>query len=118
MEISLANVEPRDPPVIRATITEQATFVSVIVDVISRLGMVIVLAVLFVWLNMTVLNFVMEIYQHDTAQLAAAAKSCSAADRLVTTNVLMALIGATVVQTGAGLIAVVSYLFPKRLSDK
>lgn len=38
----------------------------------------------------------------------------AAADRLITPNVVISLIGATVVQTGAGFIAITSYLFPKR----
>lgn len=36
--------------------------------------------------------------------------------RLITANVVMSLIGATVVQTGIGFIAITSYLFPRRLN--
>jgi len=36
------------------------------------------------------------------------------ADRVITANVFMSLIGATVVQVGVATVAIVSYLFPKK----
>jgi len=57
--------------------------------------------------------FVNHALAQDLAQMAAT-PPMAAADRLITANVVMSLIGATVVQTGIGFIAITSYLFPKR----
>ena len=94
---------------------EQATAQGMRADIVFRGVMVAVVAVLFIGLNTAVMLFIRDAFAQD--QVAMAAKPpMLAADRLVTTNVLMALIGATVVQTGIGFIAIVSYLFPKRES--
>ena len=77
--------------------------------------MVLVVALLFVGLNTAVMLFVRDAFAHDLVAMAAKPPML-AADRLVTTHVLMSLIAATVVQTGIGFIAIVSYLFPKRES--
>lgn len=44
-------------------------------------------------------------------------RALNPADRLITPQVIMALIGATVVQAGLGFIAITSSLFPKRTAQ-
>ena len=91
----------------------QATADGMRADIWFRGAMVVVVAVLFIGLNSAVLFLIHTAYAQDVADLAAK-PPMPLSGRLVTTNVLLALIGATVVQTGAGFIAIVSYLFPKK----
>lgn len=86
---------------------------SVAADMWFRGAMVFVVCGVFIWLNAGVMGFVRDAFTNDSTHLLAN-PPMAAADRLVTSNVVMALIGATVVQTGIGFIAIVSYLFPKR----
>jgi hypothetical protein len=51
-------------------------------------------------------------FQEDVALLTATGSKYTAADRLVTTNLLMTLIGATTVQLGAMIVLMGKYLFP------
>jgi hypothetical protein len=74
--------------------------------------MVGVIAGIFIGLNYSVMSFVHEAFLQDLQQMAAN-PPLKPADRLVTTNVLMSLVGATVVQVGVAVIAIVSYLFPR-----
>ncbi len=67
----------------------------------SRTLMVWVIAIIFIGLN-------------DVAQMAAKPPLIKPEDRLITTETVMSLIGATVVQVGGAVIAIVAYLFPKR----
>jgi multisubunit Na+/H+ antiporter MnhB subunit len=94
------------------TPVEQATARSLTADVWFRGLMVLVVCGIFIWLNMVVMTFVRDAFAFDSARIAAT-PPMPAADRLINANVVMALIGATVVQTGAGFIAVMSYLFPR-----
>lgn len=92
---------------------ENAVARSVAADMWFRGAMVVVVCGIFIWLNAVVMNFVREAFASDKVRLLAN-PPMAAADRLVNANVIMALIGATVVQTGVGFIAVVTYLFPRR----
>lgn len=88
---------------------------SLTTDMIMRSIMVIVVCAIFICLNWSVMSFVHEAFANDITRLNAT-PPMSAGDRLITSNVIMTLIGATVVQTGVGFIAILSYLFPKRTS--
>ena len=79
----------------------------------SRTLMVWVIAVIFIGLNGVVMFFVYEAFLNDVAQMAAT-PPLKPEDRLITTEVVISLIGATVVQVGVAVIAIVSYLFPKQ----
>ena len=80
----------------------------------SRLFMVVVIASIFIGLNWAVMSFVKDAFLNDVAQIAANPPLIKPEDRLITTEVVMSLIGATVVQVGVAVIAIVSYLFPKQ----
>ena len=94
-------------------VIEQATADGMRADIWFRGGMVLVVAMLFVGLNASVMLFIRSAFEQDLIAMVAK-PPLAPGDRLVTTGVLMALIGATVIQTGIGFIAIVSYLFPKR----
>ena len=83
-------------------------------DVWLRLILGAVIAVLFIWLNREVMNFVRDAFDADIRLLSAKPPLLQAADRLVTGNVIMVLIGATATQVGVAIVSIVSYLFPKR----
>lgn len=89
---------------------ENAQAASIKADIWLRIGMAAVVALIFIGLNWAVMGFIRDAFAQDVAVKA------TGNDRLVTTEVLMALIGATVVQTGVGIVAILSYLFPKRSS--
>lgn len=95
---------------------ESAKRASILWDIGLRACMVVVVSGIFIWLNWQVIDLVTDSLALDEKMLAA--KTISPADRLVTSNVVMSLIGATVVQTGVGFIAITSYLFPKRLAKE
>lgn len=78
-------------------------------DTWARLFMVIVVALIFVWLNYEVMDFVKTAFAADREL----AKTAPAATRLVTPQVLHVLIGATAVQVGVATLALMNYLFPK-----
>jgi hypothetical protein len=92
---------------------ERAVIFGMYADTWSRIGMVIVMAVIFVGLNWMVLVFLRDAFSADVRMLESKPPILQAADRLITANVLMTLIGATVVQVGVSIAAIVSYLFPK-----
>jgi len=95
---------------------EGAKRASILWDIGLRAFMVAVVSGIFIWLNWQVIEFVLGALALDEKMLAA--KTITPADRLVTSEVMMALIGATVIQTGVGFIAITSYLFPKRISQE
>lgn len=95
------------------TPVEQATALSITADMWFRGLMVLAVCGIFIWLNTGVMSFIREAFAHDSARMVATPPMPSA-DRLITSNVVMTLIGATVVQTGIGFIAIMTYLFPKR----
>lgn len=88
---------------------------SIYVDIALRLLMVLVVCGIFIWLNYGVLNIVEGVMKSDKDMLIA--KQIAPSERLITSNVIMALVGATVVQTGIGFIAICTYLFPKRAGE-
>lgn len=83
----------------------------------SRTLMVWVIAVIFIGLNGAVMLFVYVAFLNDVAQMAAT-PPLRPENRLITTEVFMSLIGATVVQVGVAVIAIVSYLFPKKINSR
>jgi len=94
---------------------EEATADSLRADIKYRgLALAVVLA-LFAGLNYAVMAFLSEAFHSDITRMAAQ-PPMPPADRLVDSKVLMALIGATAVQTGVGFVTIVSSLFPKRIN--
>ncbi len=60
-----------------------------------------------------IMSFIHEAFRADLEPMRSTNAPMAATDRLVTTQLLMSLIGATVVQVGIATIAIVSYLFPR-----
>jgi hypothetical protein len=89
---------------------------SIIWDIVLRMIMVLVVSGIFIWLNWQVFELVQGALKQDHDMVIA--KQLASGDRLITSNVIMALVGATVVQTGIGFIAITSYLFPKRTAEQ
>jgi hypothetical protein len=90
---------------------DRARVFSVYADIIARLVIVAVIAWIFYWLNNEVMGFVRLAYAEDNKLVTA--KLITAENRVITNGVVMSLVGATVVQVGAAVVAIVSYLFPK-----
>lgn len=90
---------------------KMAQITSLNADTMLRVGMTLAVAGIFIWLNYEVMQVVWQAWGSDVAMLVN--KQITPADRLITPSVIMALIGATVVQVGVGTLAIVSYLFPK-----
>lgn len=80
-----------------------------------RVVMAIALTILFVALNAVVVYMLFDAVQADRAMLAA--KLVQPADRLITDKVYMSLIGGTVLQVAAIVIAIARYLFPAPKND-
>ncbi|MBP6058068.1 MAG: hypothetical protein KA524_06595 [Nitrosomonas sp.] len=76
-----------------------------------RLWMALVISSLFILLNAAVIFLIWNAFNADIALLRE--KLIQNDQRLITENVFMSLIGATVVQVGVTLVAIISYLFPK-----
>ena len=83
-------------------------------DTKSRRFMVGVIAFLFFSLNAAVMLFIWKVFASDLEHVKIAPDTA----RIVTTEVLMSLVAATVVQVGVAVIAIVSYLFPKGQGSK
>jgi hypothetical protein len=66
----------------------------------------------FLAVNGAVLWGIWVVFQKDIDLLTRAGSNFTAADRLVTTNLLMTLVGATTVQLGALIVLMGKYLFP------
>ncbi len=81
-------------------------------DTKVRTRMAVVIGVLFVALNAAVIYLVWNAYTADISLLRE--KLIQNNQRLITEDVFMSLIGATVVQVGVTLAAITGYLFPKR----
>ena len=75
-----------------------------------RIGMAFALTFLFMALNVVVICMLFDAVRADRAMLAA--KLVQPADRLITDKVYMSLIGGTVLQVAAIVIAIARYLFP------
>jgi multisubunit Na+/H+ antiporter MnhB subunit len=91
---------------------DRALVWSIYADIVARLIMVTVIAVIFYWLNSEVMQFVRDAFAEDVKLLTA--KIITPENRVVTNNVIVSLVGATVVQVGAAIVVIVSYLFPRR----
>ena len=76
--------------------------------------MVVVIAAIFIWLNWEVMRLVSRAFDQDMQMMQKFPQTFKPSDRVVTPNVFMSLIGATVVQVGIATVAIVSYLFPKK----
>ena len=85
---------------------------SIDADTRVRLWMAVVITVLFIALNAAVIFLVWTAFSADIALLKD--KLIQNNQRLITENVFMSLIGATVVQVGVTLVAITGYLFPKK----
>jgi sterol desaturase/sphingolipid hydroxylase (fatty acid hydroxylase superfamily) len=83
-------------------------------DTFSRVFMVFIIAVIFVGLNYQVMRLVERGFDADMLMMQKFPQAFKPADRVITANVFMSLIGGTVVQVGVATIAIVSYLFPKK----
>ncbi len=81
-------------------------------DTRVRLWMSAVITVLFIALNAAVIFLVWTAFGADISLLKD--KLIQNNQRLITENVFMSLIGATVVQVGVTLVAITGYLFPKK----
>ena len=90
----------------------KAQILSVNADTISRFVMVLAIAGIFIWLNYQVMSLVENVFIKELALLESG--KLKATERSVNTQVFTALITATVVQTGIAIIAIVTYLFPKK----
>ena len=82
-------------------------------DILFRGVMVTAIVVVFIVLNYRVIEFVTAGFEADLSLLRVAGDKFKPADRLISSQVVMSLIGATVVQVGISVVAIVSYLFPK-----
>ncbi len=76
-----------------------------------RLWMALVISSLFILLNAAVIFLIWNAFNADISLLRE--QLIQNNQRLITENVFMSLIGATVVQVGVTLVAIISYLFPK-----
>lgn len=76
-----------------------------------RLWMALVISSLFILLNAAVIFLIWNAFNADISLLRE--QLIQNDQRLITENVFMSLIGATVVQVGVTLVAIISYLFPK-----
>jgi hypothetical protein len=117
--------EPGDPSVVEVVrlddaavkksvgnATEKAKAWGIHIDNFSRGALVVVMCILFIWLNRSVVNFVQVVFAEDVKHLSKLAAGATPS-RVVTTEVLMTLIGSTAVQVGAAILTIVAYLFPK-----
>lgn len=77
-----------------------------------RVGMVVVMLGVFIGLNWVVLGMVQEAVANDAQYIAA--KLILPDQRLISENVYMSLIGATVLQTAVVMVSITGYLFPNR----
>ncbi len=80
-------------------------------DNFLRIVLVLAMITLFVALNFFVIDLISRALDVDVAMIQQ--KQITPADRLITDNVLVSLIGATVVQLGAVILAMAHYFFPK-----
>ncbi|SFE72471.1 hypothetical protein [Nitrosomonas sp. Nm166] len=80
-------------------------------DTRARLLMTLAIVVLSILLNVAVIFLVWQAFSVDIVLLRE--KLIQNDQRLITENVFMSLIGATVVQVGVTLVAITNYLFPK-----
>jgi hypothetical protein len=94
------------------TPTEAASVRGLNTDITLRPWMCLVMALVFVGLNLGVGWMVYVAYVADLDLLRQ--KLETADQRVISEKVFIALIGGTVVQVGAGIAAIVAYLFPKR----
>ena len=81
-------------------------------DTRARLLMALVISALFIVLNAAVIFLIWNAFNADISLLRD--KLIQDSQRLITENVFMSLIGATVVQVGVTLVAITGYLFPKK----
>ena len=81
-------------------------------DTRVRLLMALAISVLFIALNAAVIALVWSAFNADISLLRD--NLIKNDQRLITENVFMSLIGATVVQVGVTLVAITGYLFPKK----
>jgi hypothetical protein len=93
---------------------EEAEILSINANTWARLVMVLVIAGIFIGLNWAVMSLVRHAYAQDLEMMKMPGAIFRPEHRVVTTEVFISLIGATVVQVGIAIVAIVSYLFPKK----
>lgn len=91
---------------------QRAVIRSIDADTKTRLWVAGVMTVLFVGLNAAVIFLIWHAFAADVDLLKS--KLIQNNQRLITENVFMSLVGATVVQVGVTLVAITGYLFPKK----
>lgn len=99
------------------SLQQRAMIWSTNADTISRAFMVLVTAGIFIWLNWAVMHLIARAFDQDMMMMQKFPQTFKPSDRVVSANVFMSLIGATVVQVGVAIIAIVSYLFPKSRAE-
>lgn len=91
---------------------DKAEVLSKNMDTALRMVMALVLAVIFIGLNVGVGILLSKAFSTDVTLLQT--KIITPEQRLITEKTYLALIGATVVQVGVGIAAILAYLFPNR----
>jgi hypothetical protein len=94
---------------------EKAHVFRVNADTWSRIAMIGCILIIFIGLNSAVMYFIFQAFEQDTARFQTVA-NLRPEDRLVTTSVVLSLIGATVVQVGSAIAMIALYLFPRKLA--
>ena len=72
----------------------------------------------FAWLNGAIIAVIVVGLWMDQANLYGNVIAFKPADRLITSNIVSALIAATVAQAGLAFLLIVKYLFPQQANDK
>jgi hypothetical protein len=81
-------------------------------DAKLRWWVAVVIVAAFLIVNWLVLWGIWRVYQEDIELLTLAGSKFTASDRLVTTNLMITVIGATTVQLGTLIVLMGKYLFP------
>lgn len=109
----IVNLSDREKTTGAVTPMDVALVKSIYADIVARVFMVLVIAIIFIGLNWGIFSLVKDAFTEDVILLKAKVIT-SAGDRAVTTTVFVSLITATVVQVGAAIVVIVNYLFPKK----
>lgn len=112
VQVGVRSLTPAELAGIRLTPAELASIRASNADTTLRVWMCGVLALIFVGLNVGVGWMVYSAYLSDLELLKL--KLIVAEQRVISEKAFIALIGATVVQVGAGIATIVAYLFPRR----
>lgn len=78
-------------------------------DIVMRVVFGTVIMGLFIWLNWSLFDLLRDLVEQDQKMVAAAGES--KVERIINSQVIMALIAGTVAQVGAGAATILTYLF-------